>query len=253
MKKKKIKLPKIIEGYNVRYAYKENLWVNKEGTFVYREYNDKSWNTKLWIQSDADGTKYVAPHHPGRINVDKLVATCFLPKPEDEKNYQLIHKDGNLSNCHVNNLEWKEIVPSLQERINAVSDRKKLPNGLTVTCNGEVYQNGKKLDIVTSIGDSDTDSMVPVEPYIAYKKKNKYGNYEQQHLLMEKLMIQAGFVEGDKYSLNHPEVIHINGDYTDFHYDNLKWVEVNSQEYKEYAQKKSEDMERLRKELNQIP
>lgn len=39
------------------------------------------------------------------IKKDFLVAMAFLPKPE-HNNKTVFHKDGNVKNCHMDNLTW---------------------------------------------------------------------------------------------------------------------------------------------------
>ncbi|MFS2730018.1 hypothetical protein AAH079_02485 [Bacteroides thetaiotaomicron] len=44
---KKRLFEKEIDGRRMRYCMKYNIWVNREGTYVYREYNVPSWNHAL--------------------------------------------------------------------------------------------------------------------------------------------------------------------------------------------------------------
>lgn len=47
------------------------------------------------------------------------------------------------------------------------------------------------------IGDSDTDSMKAIEhPYVSYRRKNKWGNYEDKTADVDDLMAAAEYVDG---------------------------------------------------------
>lgn len=39
-------------------------------------------------------------------HINRLVANAFLPKPTYEDENQVWHRDGDLLNCHVDNLKW---------------------------------------------------------------------------------------------------------------------------------------------------
>lgn len=86
--------------------------------------------------------------------------------PNDGKKYILIHKDNNLGNCRADNLEWKEI-----RKFSPTATERKLDNGLIVKRNGEVIDKKKVLPVVTETGDSDTDRMVAIDPYVRYFRK----------------------------------------------------------------------------------
>lgn len=52
------------------------------------------------------------------------------------------------------------------------------------------------------IGDSDTDSMKAIEhPYVSYRRKNKWGNYEDKTADVDDLMAAAEYVDGDKSTM----------------------------------------------------
>ncbi len=238
---KKQPFEKEINGRRMRYCIKYNVRVNREGTYAYREYNDPNFNGSLNIHTRADGFKYLNTKSHGEIPLDETVAICFKPMPQDGKKYILLHKDGNLGNCHAANLEWKQV-----PKFSPTDTKRKLDNGLEVRANGIVYDKGKKLRVVTSVGDADTDrSCVAVEPYVCYDRKNMYKRMEERHSLMDNLMAEAEFVEGDKSMLRRPKVLHKDLDYLNFNSSNLKWVEEDSQEYQDYMKKKREDMDAL--------
>ena len=122
---------------------------------------------------------------------------------------------------------------------------------MEVKVDGTILDKKKALPIVKEIGDSDTDSMKAIEhPYVSYRRKNKWGNYEDKTADVDDLMAAAEYVDGDKSTMKRPRVLHKNMDYKDFHALNLEWVEESSPEYQEYMKKKKEDMDKLEKELN---
>lgn len=229
----------------LRYSKKYNLWVNKEGTRVYREYKNKVYNRFLQIHQNTDGSKYLELKKPGNVKLDELVADCFKPKPCDGKKYILFHKDGNLENCNANNLEWKSVI-----KYNPLSTKRKLDNGITVTFEGKFYKGKKELQVVKEIGDADTDRIVGIDPLVYYQEKNKYGNNERKSVHPDNLMAEAEFVSGDKSLLKNPKVLHKDHDYMNFSEENLEWIEEDSQEYQDYKNKKKTDIDELTKKLN---
>lgn len=235
----------VVKGVTLRYSMRFNIWVNWYGTRVYREYNDSTMNRFLQIHTNADGSRFLNVQ-PRSVPLDELVADCFKPMPKDGKKYILIHKDGNLGNCHTNNLEWKEVM-----KYSPLATRRKIDNGLIVTVEGKIFDKKKELTIETSIGDRDMDIMKAIEPKVSYRRENKWGNYGDKSSDVDDLMAEAEFVvDGDKSILQKPKVLHKNMDYLDFHADNLKWVEESSPEYQEYMKRKKEDMDKLTIELN---
>lgn len=239
MKEKKIK------GILLRYSPKYNLWVNEEGTRVYREYKDQNYNRFLQIHKKDDGSKFLKLTKPGNVELDELVADCYNPMPRDGKKYVLVHKDGDLSNCNANNLEWKSVI-----KFDHLSTKRKLDNGITVTFKGEFYKGKEELQVVKEIGDADTDRIVGIDPLVYYYKRNKYGSNERISVHPDDLMAEAEYVNGDKSLLKNPKVLHKDNDYLNFNEENLEWVEESSQEYQEYKNKKKTDIDELTKKLN---
>lgn len=243
--KQKIKAPKMINGRMMRYCVKYNVWVNEKGDYAYREYNDPSWNCPLIIHTRPDGSKFLNTKSHGDIPLDETVAICFKPMPNDGKKYELIHKDGNIGNCHAFNLEWKEV-----RKYFPTDTKRTLDNGLIVEVNGNIYDNGKKLHQQNSLYDGDMQREVAIEPKVRYRRKNRWRNYDDKSADVDDLMAAAEFVDGDRSTMQKPKVLHKNMNYLDFHADNLEWVEESSPEYQEYMKKKREDMDKLTKELN---
>ena len=97
---KKQPFEKEIDGRRMRYCMKYNIWVNREGTYVYREYKDPAWNHALQIHTRPDGSKYLDTKSHGEIPLDEAVAICFSPMPRDGRKYVPVHKDNNPGNCH---------------------------------------------------------------------------------------------------------------------------------------------------------
>lgn len=238
MKEKKIK------NVLLRYSQKYNLWVNRKGTHVYREYKNSNYNRFLQIHQSLDGNKYLSLTTPGIVELDEVVADCYVPKPRGCNKYVLIHKDGDLGNCDASNLEWKSVA-----KFDPLSTKRKLNNGITVTCDGKFYDGKKELPIVKEVGDADTDRIVGIDPFVYYKRK-KYGGNGRKNEHPDDLMAEAEFVNGDRSKFKNPKVLHKDHDYLNFDKDNLEWMEESSQEYQEYKNKKKNDIAELTKRLN---
>lgn len=245
MNNSKNKSPKTINGKFMRYSPKYNAWVNREGTYAYREYNDPNLNGSLKIHQRADGRKFLNTKSPGIIELDKLVADCFMPMPQDGKKYDLIHKDGEKGNCDFANLEWQRVA-----RFNPLDTKRTLPNGITVSFDGKFYEGNRELPLVKEVGDADTNRIVAIDPYVEYYRKNQYNSLSRRSAYPDDLMDSAEFVEGDPSLLQCPRVLHKDMDYLNFSYDNLKWVEENSWEYQEYIKKKQADIDAQTIKLN---
>lgn len=243
------KSEKYINNRLMRYSPRFNAWVDEQGTYVYREYNDPSKNGPLRIYTRPDGSKYVAPQFPGIIELDILIALCWKPEPQDGKKHILIHKDGNKGNCAASNLEWKEVA-----RFSPTDDIREAIKGIWVSFKGTVWEEEKaihKIRLQDYVPDADTDRTIPIpEPFISYRVKNRYGRYEEKRIPMDSLMDLAEFVDGDKSKLGNPKVLHKDGDYLNYSEENLEWVEEDSPEYQEYLLQKKRDLERRTIEMN---
>ena len=87
------------EGYYVSY-YGEIFSTRKNGGY-YREM------TPMILKEDKDGYLEVGLYYEGRRyfrRVHRLVAEAFIPNPNHLP--QINHKDGNVKNNQVDNLEW---------------------------------------------------------------------------------------------------------------------------------------------------
>ena len=126
---------KYINNWRMRYSICFNAWVNIQGTYVYREYNDSSLNGSLRIYKRPNGSKYVNPKSPGIIKLDELVADCYIPEPQDRKKHILIHKDGNKGNCVASNLEWKVVA-----KFSPLDDIREAIKGIWVKFDGTVWE-----------------------------------------------------------------------------------------------------------------
>ena len=245
MKKKINQTPKIINGKFMKYSSRYNVWVNREGTYAYREYNDSELNGPLKIHQRADGSKFLNTKSPGVIELDQLVADCFCPMPQDGKKYILNHKDGKKENCVFSNLEWQQV-----PKFNPLGTYRTLPNGITVSFEGKFYEGEQELTLVKEVGDADTNRIVAINPYVEYYRRNYYKSMSRRTAYPDDLMVEAEFVEGDPSLLQHPRIVHEDMDYLNFSYDNLKWVEEDSLEYQEYIIRKQADIDALTIALN---
>lgn len=178
-----MKSDEIRNGVRIRKHFKTSTKISEDGLIVEKEFIDKEDGGKLKkysprINVDSEGLRYIENKQYGRVYIQDLVAECFCPpKPNDGKDYVLVHKDGNLLNDHYRNLEWRErrlAYPYVQAR---TDEQVKLDNGIVVKKVGKVYHHGKVCHIGNASGSSDVDMVIPIEPFVEYDvRKTGHGN-----------------------------------------------------------------------------
>lgn len=153
--------------------------------------------------------------------------TCFC-YCDDPNKTQIWYRDGNPANLNFTNL-----VARLPRTYHTSAPTFKLINGLTIANGGEVLKNGVKVPMCDCIGDTDTDLMRCIDPYVS----NPEGRGK---LWMDDLMAAAGYVAGEKYNFSNPVILHKDNDPMNFHNDNLEYVEATDTRYKKYQKRVEE-------------
>lgn len=229
-------IKEMIKGKRSRYYNAGYIWVSEDGTVVAVKSKSGSWKY-LSVKTDGNGEKYVRKSYQ-IIYVKKAVFICFC-YCDDPNKTQIWYKDGNPANLHYKNLIARE-----QRTYHTTATTFDLFNGLTITSDGKVYNNGVKIPISDCIGDADTDLLRCIPPYVS--NPNKMSG----HLFMDDLMNAAGYVGGEKYDFTNPVILHKDNDPMNFCSDNLEWVEAADPGYLEY-QKRFEEWQHQRNiELN---
>ncbi len=230
---------KTIKGKRCRYYKDGYIWVSDDGTVVAVKQKNGSWKY-LSIKTDGNGEKCVDTGYR-IIYVKKAVYVCFCPPvPSDGKSYEICYKDGNKANLYYKNLELKEIVKAT---VHTTTSTFNLPSGISVTENGGIFYGGQELTIYDSIGDADTDLIRCIPPRVSNPKGS--GSF-----LVDDLMDAAGYIAGEEYSLKSPVILHKDYNPTNFHKDNLEWVEATDPRYIEYQEKVKEWRHQRTIELN---
>lgn len=251
---------KEFEYYGKRMRPYFRIWglaVSEDGKTVIRHYeNDfessiisKRPPTRLTIQIDTNGRAYVNTRDHGKLMVAMMVAVCFCP-PCPGPDYELIHKDGNISNCHYQNLEWSKKQPVQQETLHSTIKSIKLSNGLTIHRDGSVYDIKEKLSMSISHYDSDTGLEWSHTPKVNYFRPNRWKRMERKTSDMDALMAEAGYVAGVRSDFTNPRILHKDNDWLNFNSDNLEWCDQADPRYKDYIRKQTEDMNAWNKANN---
>lgn len=203
------------KGY--RLHFRSGIFVSKSGLFFMNA------NNKYLHVYRNRGQKPYIKVNKNTFYVEDLVTDCYMPKPKDNAPYVLIHKDGDLDNCDVSNLEWRPAVYTF----NADASTKMKINGIeiTVTSDGKVYEGKNQLNQIDTLYDPDVDLERCICPYVGV-------NGERVH--MDDLVERAHYVHGDKYILNNPVILHKDHDRDNYASDNLEWVERNDPRYIAY-------------------
>lgn len=151
-----------------------------------------------------------------------------------------MYKDGNKSNVHYKNLDVQPLTSK-----HTATDTCTLLNGLEVTKTGEVYYKDKKQNFNDSIYDEDLDLEVYIGPHIIDPTGKS-----RRRIHMDDLMAESGYIDGDKYSIKNPVILHRDYNPTNHDSSNLEWVESTDPRYKDYMGKVKEYKHQRNAELN---
>jgi len=232
-----------INGTLCRYYFAGKVYVSKDGTVAGVPNNRWGGYRQLNI-IDNEGRKFIKVNKNKSVRLDLAVMRCFgPPMPVDSKRYMINHKDGNLLNCDVNNLEWA--IHHYEHTVDESIDLRCCGKKITVFKDGHVEMDGKTLDVYDDIGSRDLDLLVAIDPYIVV-----HGEKNSGHFTMDKIMDVAGYVQGDDMILSYPQILHIDNDWKNFSSDNLMWVEYDDERFKTYQLKMKEDKHKRNVELN---
>lgn len=230
--------------YNRKYMkqyYAAQTWISNDGLHVERDYKDaqtgemKTYEPK--IKKAPNGQHFIVLSKIGVIPIDLMVISCYCPpKPNNNKQYVIHHKDWNFKNDHYTNLEWVEDTSQYQnQKLSHLKMQWYKDRHIDVKADGTIIQDKQPLHINDSFYDPDLDwTYHYTHPDVRYSYKDSWGNGRSAKLDVDEIMEDFGFVEGDKESFTEPVILHKNNDYLDFTPGNLEWCEKDDQRYKEY-------------------
>lgn len=227
---------RIIKDKRCRYYTEGYIWVSEDGTLVAAK--QKSGYLRYFdIKTDGNGEKFVYTGYR-YIFVKKAVFTCFC-HCDDPNKTQIWYKDGNPANLYYKNLITRE-----PQTFHMTAPTFKLLNGLTVTEDGRIFNGKEEKQISDCIGDQDTGLISCILPHVSDP------NTRQGRLFMDDLMAAAGYVAGEKYDHRSPAILHRDYNPSNFHKDNLEWVEAADPRYIDYQEKVKEWKHQRNVELN---
>lgn len=220
------------------------LRVNENATYV----EDYDTTDPLVFVKDADGYKYV---NDGWDNTyaDEAVANGFLKKIRfrDSEGYYITHKDGNIDNCAKDNLEWEELMPGVTPKTGHVYFE-----DCIVGKDGTLIIRDGKIEEMAQIRERWFEDDLNATWIFENPRGVTYeihGGCDIHNI--DEYMAKAGYVKGDKSKLHSPVILHKDHDVSNFHSDNLEWVESDDPRYIEYDRKRKQRQKDLIKSHNQ--
>lgn len=220
---------------DMKYCIPFGIYVGPDGKVA-----DDSNHDPLEIKIDANGDVLVE-NKP----IAEAVAITYIPKPTQEEAYYVSFKDGNRSNCHKDNLEWKEADMDVMTPRDWVFFENKC-----ISREGDLIIGEERAQIADHWIDPDFDLYDPfdIPRGITFETDKKYGYPEYWRI--EDYMEDAGFVNGRYSSFNHPVVLHKDGDPGNLKSENLEWTEEDDPRYVEFQKKCFEDCKHRFQEYN---
>lgn len=223
---------------DMKYCIPFGIYVGPDGKSA-----DDLNRDSLEIKKDANGELYV--DYYGQKPIAEAVAATYVPRPNWKDAYYVSFKDGNRSNCHKDNLEWKEVDMDVLTPRDWVFIGNKC-----VSKDGDLIIDKETAHIVDHWIDPDFNLYDPfdIPRGITYLTNKKYGYPEYWRI--EDYMKVAGFVNGKYSSFNHPVVLHKDGDPYNLKSNNLEWTEEDDPRYVEFQKKCFDDCKRRFQEYN---
>ena len=136
----------ILNGVRARMHNASNTKITEDGKYVEKEWftEGKLETYSPQILKDNSGYHYIVNKKIGNVYIHKMVMECFgSPMPIDGQDYVIVHLDGNKTNNHYTNLDWKTRKDAYPY-IPAKTDKQvKLAHGIIVHIDGRIYQKGK--------------------------------------------------------------------------------------------------------------
>ena len=113
-------------------------------------------------------------------------------------------------------------------------------------------REGKEIcEVGNCIGDGDLDMRVPIEPFVEYEVHHRqWKRYEWKRIDVDRLMEIAGYVNGNKEQFKDPVILHKDNDWLNFNSENLEWTDRSDPRYREYHNRKVDEMNALGRKLN---
>lgn len=243
----------------LRKHFASDTFVSIDGLHIERDYtNPKTQQTKVqildrWIDNTSDRL-FVKVSGKGHFYVDEMVLSCYKGKMKDGKKYLVHHKDGDMRNDNLSNLEWREETPDyltarqkiIQASIEASAikaeeaAKKRLMdwykrNKVKVNDKGEILQDGEVLHQCDYIYDSDMDwTYHNTSPHVRVRFKNAWGRGETKRIDVKKIMNDFGKIAGNPKDFQNPVVLYQNHDYLDTSPGNMLWCDASDQRYKDF-------------------
>lgn len=142
------------------------------------------------IHREECGRAYIVDKYKGLLHLDALVLTCFRGQsPQDGKAYFPYHKDGNMRNSAISNLEWREETPETIAAYQKLEKEAWYKNRkIKATKKGVIKQGNSDLGFIHYLHDSDLDwTFHKAEPWVVYEEKNRWGKYEKHRIAVDKM------------------------------------------------------------------
>ena len=152
--------------YNRKYLRKHfatNIYVSNDGLHAERDIKHKATGKDdvlvYEIHREECGRAYIQDYFKGKLYLDILVITSYRGRePQDGKTYYPYHKDGDMKNSAISNLEWRE---ETQATIAAYEklEREAWYKNRKIVANkkGVIKQRTHDLPFIHSTYDSDLD------------------------------------------------------------------------------------------------
>lgn len=228
--------------YNRKYLRKHfatNIFVSNDGKYAERDKATGNGGVFVYdVQKDECGRAYIRDRYKGLLYLDTLVLTCFrgLP-PMDGKRYYPYHKDGDMGNSAISNLEWREETPdSIAEYKRLEQESWYRNRKIKATKKGVIKQGAHELPFIYHIYDSDLDwTFHKTESWVMYEEKNRWGKTQRHRISVNKVVEDFGLVKGDKTKFATPVILHHNNDYLDYRSENLEWCDASDQRYQDFV------------------